>query len=222
VLALFLVCSKVDYHVTGARVVAVFPQVDALPGAQHELPVLKGNADLGRSQCRLDVGRHIICPLQGMGIERVSFGYQTIQPVFQIYASAIVVIFLNQQAGGSMAYKQGTQTLVLVAAAQQRLYLRCYRVQSLAVYGYGNLFNQSLALLLLVSLEHAHAPVGSAYPTLSPVPLKADVEWPFTCSTPAATAGLLHTKINQWGKPAARRRRRVDDMARAGILGAGI
>lgn len=47
--------------------VAVFEQIDTLPCAQHHHPGLHGDRQAGGQHCRLDMGWHVIRPLEGMG-----------------------------------------------------------------------------------------------------------------------------------------------------------
>jgi hypothetical protein len=42
---------------------------------------------------------HIVGALQCVGVQRIVFGNQAIEPVFQVVASAVVVALLDQQAG---------------------------------------------------------------------------------------------------------------------------
>ena len=42
---------------------AVFPEVDGLPGAEHQLAVLKAEAQAGTGESGADVGWHVIGPL---------------------------------------------------------------------------------------------------------------------------------------------------------------
>ena len=104
-----------DHYLPLARMITVFPQVDSLPGSQHEFAVLEGDTQLGGRQRRLDVGGHVVTALQRMGVKRVVFRHQPVQPVFQINPRAVVVIFLDQQAGGGVAYEQCAQAFALLA-----------------------------------------------------------------------------------------------------------
>ena len=93
-----------DFTSTG--MVPVLPQVDALPCAQQQFTCLKWHAELGRGQGALDVSGHVIWPLQGVRVQRVVLGHQSIQPLFQVHPRAVVVVFLNQEARGGVADKQ--------------------------------------------------------------------------------------------------------------------
>ena len=76
---------------------------DALPGTQQKAIVPVGNAELAGGQGGFDVGRHVVRSLDGMGVERVTFGNQPVQPVLEVDARAVVVVLLDQQAGGGVA-----------------------------------------------------------------------------------------------------------------------
>ena len=65
---------------------AVLPEEDPLPGAEGEAAVQDGDSERGRGQRRTDVRRHVVGPFFGVGVERVTLGSQTGEPVFEIAA----------------------------------------------------------------------------------------------------------------------------------------
>lgn len=72
-------------------------KVDTLPGAEHESTILEGDAQLGRSQHGLDMCRHVIRSLQSVGIKRITFRHQPVQPLLKVVAGTVVVVLLNKQ-----------------------------------------------------------------------------------------------------------------------------
>ncbi len=138
--------SQVNHHLACAAEAAVLPEVDTLPGAEHQLAGAEGDAQLGSGQCRLDVCRHVVGALQGVGVQGVIFRYQAIEPVFQVNTGTIVVVFLDQQGRRCVANEQGAQTLVHGAVADHLRDLGGEGVQPLAVdldiqFLYQRLFN---------------------------------------------------------------------------------
>lgn len=125
-----------DDDFTAARMISVLPQVNALPGAQHQLSLLYGDAQLGRRQCRLDMGGHIIGPLQCVRVEGVAFRYQPVEPVLQIDARTVIVILLDQQARRGMLDEQGAQPLVGFTARYGLTHRFGDAVQALPGHGY--------------------------------------------------------------------------------------
>jgi hypothetical protein len=80
--------------------------------------------------------RHIIRPLKGMGIERVVFRYQSIEPVLQVYPCTVIVVFLNQQARGGVLDEKCTQPFFGAGLAEQGAQAIGKGVKALAVDGY--------------------------------------------------------------------------------------
>ena len=107
------------HHFTRPCMVPMFPEEYPLPGTQHKFSLLKGYAQMGSSECGLNMSGHIVAPFQGVGIKRVGFWHKAIQPVLKINTSTLIVVFLDQEAGGSMANKQRTQTFKLATIGDQ-------------------------------------------------------------------------------------------------------
>lgn len=60
---------------------------------------------------------HVIRPLQCVGIERVVFRHESVQPVLQVDPGAGIVVFLNEQTGRRVANEQGAKPFVSATAA---------------------------------------------------------------------------------------------------------
>lgn len=111
----------------------VFPEIDTLPGSQHELPFEYRDRQTGRGKGGFDMCRHVICAFEGMGVMRIVFRHQTIQPGLEIMAGGRVGIFLNQQAGRGMPDKQRTQTFAQAGSFDDLFDLPCNGMQALSV-----------------------------------------------------------------------------------------
>ena len=88
--------------------VPMFPQVDALPGAQQQFACLKWHADLGRGQSAFDVSGHVIRPLINMRKHRVSVRGLPLHERFQIVSHRRIRIFAKHQRGTGVSYEDMT------------------------------------------------------------------------------------------------------------------
>ncbi len=77
----------------------MLPEVDALPGAKDHTSSLDRHRERGRSQDGLDMGWHVIWPLGRVGVERITFGNEAIEPRFEITSSRGISILLNRETG---------------------------------------------------------------------------------------------------------------------------
>ena len=84
------------------RFEAMFPEVNALPGAERELLVCNGDAEVHRSQRGANVSGHIVLAFAGVAEDRVAVGNKAGKKAFEITAHFRVGIFLDQQRGGSV------------------------------------------------------------------------------------------------------------------------
>ena len=82
---------------------AVFPQVYALPGAEHQLAISDRDGEFTAGQDRANVGRHVIRAFHGVEVDRVAVRRQPAHEVFQIPAHVGVGILGNQQGSAGMA-----------------------------------------------------------------------------------------------------------------------
>lgn len=76
---------------------AVFEQEDALPGSQRHAPARDRYGQLHIGQRALDMGGHIVRPLDGMAIKPWVFRDQLVEEAFQVPHYIGVGIFLNGQ-----------------------------------------------------------------------------------------------------------------------------
>ena len=78
------------------------------------------------------MGGHVISALQGMGVDRVILRYQSIEPVLQVDPGAVVIVFLDQQAGGSVLDKKVAHAVGDRGAADSVAHRRRDVVETLA------------------------------------------------------------------------------------------
>src|ERR1035437_4772950 len=122
----------------------MFPEVNPLPGAQHQPTSADRDGKIDGRKGSSHVSGHVVVTLDGMCEQRIPVGYQAGEEVLQVAAHVRVSVFLNQEGGGSVAEVQGHQAgseLVLchpgcdfagefIKAAAMRG--KCYLMQSLA------------------------------------------------------------------------------------------
>lgn len=96
-------------HAPRASVDSVLPEVDALPGAEHEFAVLIGDRQRGGREHGLDVGGHVVRAFNGVGVNGVVFWHEAIEPLFQIVSCGGVGVLLNQEARRCMLDKYCAQ-----------------------------------------------------------------------------------------------------------------
>lgn len=99
-----------DLSVVGVG--AVFPEVDALPGAEGESVVHDGDGECGGGEGGLDVGRHVVGAFGGVGVERVVFGDEATHPLLEVAAGGGVGVLLNREAGGGVSDEEGAESVV--------------------------------------------------------------------------------------------------------------
>jgi hypothetical protein len=58
------------------------------------------------------MGRHVVLSLKGVGIERIVFAYEPVEPLLQIMTGGRIGIFLDQEAGGGVLHKECAKALL--------------------------------------------------------------------------------------------------------------
>ena len=79
------------------RRAAMFPEVDALPGAQAEMAVRHRDAQVHRGQGRPDVRRHVVRSLDGVFEQPIAVGHETIEEALEVRADVGIRVFLNDE-----------------------------------------------------------------------------------------------------------------------------
>src|SRR5574337_1134353 len=69
-----------DHHLALVRIKAVFPQVDALPGAQHQLAAVHRHAEADPGEGRSHVRRHVVRAFRVVAEDRVAIGHGAGEP----------------------------------------------------------------------------------------------------------------------------------------------
>ena len=107
-----LFANNMGRHAARMRVMAMFPNINALPGAEGRLATNDGNAEVHRGQRRANVRRHVVLALARVLKQRVAIGNQPRKKSLQIAAHFRVGIFLDQQRRGGMAQVQREQAIL--------------------------------------------------------------------------------------------------------------
>lgn len=109
------------HKLAGAAPASVFPDVDALPGAEGEAAGVDGDGEGGGGEGGLDVGGHVVGAFGGVGVERIAFRHEAIEPGFEIAPRRWVGVLLNGQARGGVANHDRTQPLIDMTVSNYRL-----------------------------------------------------------------------------------------------------
>lgn len=95
------------------RLIAMFEEIKALPGAKHEPAIRDGNADGNHCERRFDVGGHVVGPLQG--VDNPPHGRiarrrdETGEKLREIAPDVGIGIFLDEQGTGRVPDKDSQQ-----------------------------------------------------------------------------------------------------------------
>ncbi len=103
--------------------VAVLPDIDALPGPECEAAGIDGDGESGGGEGGLDVGGHVVGAFGGVGVERIAFRHETIEPRFKISSGRRVGVLLNGQARGGVANHDRAQPGIDVTGIDDRLHI---------------------------------------------------------------------------------------------------
>ena len=101
-----LFAQEMEGHGAGMGVGAVFPDVDALPGAELQAASAKGDAEVDGGQGRAHVGGHVVGPLAGVVVDGVSVRHQPREEAVEIGPHVGVRVFLDEQGRGRVAEKE--------------------------------------------------------------------------------------------------------------------
>src|SRR5258708_29332750 len=89
--------EKCDEHPAVMWLQAMFPKVNALPGAEHQPAFLHRYAQIDGRERRANVRRHIVITFAGVLEQRVTIGRETREKPLQITQDFSIGIFLNQE-----------------------------------------------------------------------------------------------------------------------------
>ena len=115
--------------------VPVLPEIDALPGPERKPPAGHGNDKMRRGQGLLDMPLHVIRTFVAMGVKRIVFRRQAIQPLLKIAPDRRIGVLLDQQARRGVLHEQRAQSFLHAGFAHQRLQALGEFMQALAGCG---------------------------------------------------------------------------------------
>ena len=75
----------------------MFPDVDALPGAECHVAVANGNGEVDGGKGRADVSGHVVVAFGGVNEHAVAVWGEAGEKRFQVAADIRVSVFLNQE-----------------------------------------------------------------------------------------------------------------------------
>ena len=128
-----LLSREIQDNLPGMGALAVFPEVNPLPGAQSQAAVGK-RYDLRRAcQRHFDMAWHIVGPLHGMDKMRIVLRNQLLEKTLEIGPRCRVGIFHDHKAATGMTAKYGHRALTKAAFAQLLSYLTGNLIGSLAL-----------------------------------------------------------------------------------------
>jgi len=91
---------------------AMFPDINALPGAEHHAAIADGNGEVDGGEGGADVGRHIVIAFGGMDEHAVAVGDEAGEEGFEVAADVGIGVFLDEQRGGGVAEMEGEETVL--------------------------------------------------------------------------------------------------------------
>ena len=91
----FLFSNYRYYQFSCSTIVAIFTEVDTLPGSQIQMPVGDGNSQAYTTQSRLCMCWHIISTFQSMLVLRSIFWNKTVEDSFHINPYVWISIFID-------------------------------------------------------------------------------------------------------------------------------
>src|SRR4051812_45398760 len=100
----------------GVRGAAVFPEINALPRAEHEASRRKRYALAGPSERHLDVTRHVVGSLERVLEMRIILRHEPIKPGLEIGARRGVGVFHDHEAATRVLAKHRNDALREFAA----------------------------------------------------------------------------------------------------------
>lgn len=90
---------------TRSAVIAMFAQVNSLPGAQQQSAVADGQGEAAADGKAFDMGRHIVGTLQYVTVIALPLRYEMIEMGFHVMAHVGVGVFIQAQGSGRVLDK---------------------------------------------------------------------------------------------------------------------
>ena len=99
---------------------AVFPEVNALPGSERELAVVERDAEVHAGERGADVRGHVVVAFGGVDEECIAIGNEPREERLEIAPHVRVGVLLNEQRSGSVAQMQREQTVLKIIFGEPR------------------------------------------------------------------------------------------------------
>ena len=110
----------------------MFEEIDALPGAEGELPAIDGDAEVDAGEDGANVGGHVVRPLKGVTELARVFGNEAFEKVFDVGDHIRVVVLLDGERSGGVAAEESEQCGCARVIGDPVRDLRCNVVESFA------------------------------------------------------------------------------------------
>src|SRR5256885_7722852 len=92
-----LFAQEMDSHAAAMRMMAMFPEVNPLPGAQRQLAAFERDAEIHRGKRRAHVRRHVILAFSRMPENWVAIRRKPRKQTLQVALYFRISILLNEQ-----------------------------------------------------------------------------------------------------------------------------
>ena len=92
-----LLTEEMEGNAAAVGMVAMFPEINALPGAEGEMAAFEGNAEVDGGKRRADVSGHVVFPFGGVLEDRITVRREAGKDAFEVAAHFRIGIFLNEQ-----------------------------------------------------------------------------------------------------------------------------
>src|SRR5437867_2184847 len=102
---------------------AMFPKVDALPGAKRQACARKRNGKVHGGERGANVRRHVVVTLFGVAEERVAVRNKAGEESFEVAANFRIGIFLNEQRSRSVLDVECDCARLQLGVVEKRLHL---------------------------------------------------------------------------------------------------
>ena len=95
-------------HLSPVRTGAMFEEVDTLPRAQREVPIIHRDREAGIRQHGTDVGGGVVGSFKVVGVPIVGFGHKVLHEGLEVGAGGGVPVFVEGQRSAGVRQKEET------------------------------------------------------------------------------------------------------------------
>ncbi len=99
---------------------AMFPNVNPLPGSEDEATIGDRDGFGGVGERGADVGGHVVSAFVIVGVG-IILGDETMEKGFEVFEDARIGVFLDEEACGGVAQKEGAETGLNTGFGDDRL-----------------------------------------------------------------------------------------------------